>query len=274
MKAALKRVIRSPKVAWLVVISMTVLSAGALLYCIEHLRHRSGPVETALARLMALDPHERRKICAHRGNDAVKYRAAALLFYCVEIDVVVNPPTGGPIAVYHPPAENDRGLTLTDLVNAEGLPRGNLWLDVKDLSSSNWLYLLDELDALIPVARRQDLIIETGWSEPSVQYAAARFRDAGYWFSYYLPTEDAIRCGDRSDAFCETFRRRVLDTLGTGFSHLSFDFRGYSFVQSIRDRLPPNIRLLTWHIRRPWPQMDLLKDVDIYIVTMPGRYAM
>lgn len=273
VKELLKRLLHSRVPAWLAVVVMAIACAGVLLYCVGHYRDRPNPTETALARLAALDPDERQKICAHRGNGTAKYRAAAILFDCVEIDLVIDPPTGGPIAVYHPPAENDFGVTLTGLLTGEGLPRGKLWLDVKDLSDSNWLRLLHSLETLIPTSRRKDVFIETSWSEPSVRSAATGFRDAGYHFSYYLPTEEAIECRDRRDESCEAFRRRVLTTLAMEFTHLSFDMRGYPFVQSIRDRLPPEIRFLTWHIRRPWPELDLLRDVDIYIVTMPGRYG-
>jgi hypothetical protein len=229
------------------------------------------PLEGTLTRLAALDDGLQQKVCAHRCNDVPKYRAADRLFDCVEIDVVITPPTGGPAAVYHPPHENDRGLTLDFLLANQSLPRGKLWLDVKDLSAENWKGFLDQLLELIPSERRDDIIIETGWSSPSVRQAASAFRERGFAFSYYLPTEQAIGCGPATTEACKRLREEVLLTVSMGFSHLSFDARAYTFVESIRNDLPPSVRLLTWDLSRAWRQLDLIREVDVYIVRLPIR---
>lgn len=236
-------------------------------------RPPSAALQNTMTRLAALDDGLRQKVCAHRCNNVPKYRAAGEIFDCIEIDVVLDPPIRGPAAVYHPPHENNHGLTLDFLLANENLPRGKLWLDVKDLSEENWKPLLDQLLKLIPPGRRGDAIIETGWTNPAVRQAAAAFQGSGFAFSYYLPTEGAIDCGtDRSRA-CEDLRKNVLATVAMGFSHLSFDARAYPFVDTIRSELPPSVRLLTWDLSRPWQQPDLISEVDVYIVRFPSPFS-
>ena len=241
--------------------------------CLWKSRSPTDSLERTLTRLAALDYGLQQKVCAHHSNDVPTYRAAGRLFDCIEVDVVLNPPTGGPAAVYHPPHENNQGLTLDYLLAHQGLPRGMLWLDVKDLSEGNWEPFLDQLLRLIPAERRRDTIIETGWPSPSVRQAAAAFRDSGFIFSYYLPTEEAIDCGADRSPLCEDLRNQVLLTVSMGFSHLSFDARAYLFVKSIRNDLPPSMRLLTWDLSRSWRQVDLIREVDVYIVRFPGEFS-
>jgi hypothetical protein len=252
---------------------VAVVIAVMVAVCLWNARAPTDPLERTLAKLAALDYGLQQKVCAHRSNNIPKYRSANKLFHCIEFDVVLDPPTGGPAAVYHPPAENNHGLTLDFLLANEDLPRGRVWLDVKDLSEDNWKPFLDQLMRLIPMGRRGDTIIETGWSAASVRHAAATFRESGFLFSYYLPTEEAIQCGAVSSRMCDDLRTEVLLTASMGFSHLSFDARAQVFVQSIRDRLPPSMRLLTWDISGKWPQMDLIREVDVYIVRFPSPFS-
>ena len=163
-------------------------------------------------------------------------------------------------------------MTLEFLLTHEKLPKGKLWLDTKDLSPANWVSYLELLNRLIPAARHRDVIVETVWGADGVSPVAAAFRENGFQFSYYLPTEAAIECKGRVTAVCDQFRRDVLKTLTAGFSHLSFDAGGYSFVQSIRKDMPPSVRLLTWDLTREWPNEQLLDDVEIYIVKLPNPY--
>jgi hypothetical protein len=164
-------------------------------------------------------------------------------------------------------------LTLDFLLGNEGLPRGKLWLDVKDMSEENWEPFLDQLSRLVPSERRSDIIVETDWSGPAAVQAAAAFLEGGFNYSYYLPTDAAIDCGARRSDTCDALRTEVLHTVSLGFSHLSFDARAFPFVLSIRDQLPPEIRLLTWDMSRLWPLKPLIREVDIYIVSFPSRHS-
>jgi len=258
--------------AWAVTVVVFFAAAVAAAF-LWRTRASTDPLESMVAKLSALDDDMRHKLCAHRSNNVPKYRAANELFHCIEIDVVLNPTVGGPAAVYHPPVENHHGLTLEFLLANEGLPRGHLWLDVKDLSDDNWSAFLAMLLTLIPPERRSDIIIETGWETAGVREAAAGFRREGFIFSYYLPTEAAIECGAVRSQECMQLRAEVLQAVGMGFSHLSFDARAYPFVQSIRADLPPFMRLLTWHVSRDWPLLDLMNQVEVYIVRFPSPYS-
>jgi hypothetical protein len=273
MTSILERLYRSHAIARSVaiIVSILAIAAAATLLWIRHVR--TTPAEETLAKLAAIDTRTRHKICAHRCNNLPKYREAVSHFNCVEIDVVLDPPTGGPPAVYHPPHENNHGLTLNLLLSQERLPAGRLWLDVKDLSASNWAPLLDRLVKLVPPARHGSIIVETGWSDPGVHQASAAFRTRGFAVSYYLPTEETIDCGALRSPSCDALRLQVLSTVSRGFSHLSFDARAHAFVTSIRKELPPALRLLTWDLSKSWPQPDLLDEVDVYIVRFPSRHS-
>jgi hypothetical protein len=202
-----------------------------------------------------------------------KYRAASKLFGCLEIDVVVDPPDGGPAAVYHPPDRNYHGLTLHFLLSNEGLPAGKLWVDVKDLSEEHWPALLELLSSHVPDDRRGDVMIETGWGDDNVSAAANAFRENGFVFSYYLPTGEAIDCGSESSISCDRFRTQVKWITSLGFSHLSFDARAMDFVRTIKADLPNDMRLLTWSLGRSWPSLDLLRQVDVCLVRFPSPYS-
>lgn len=265
--------VRSYPMAWciaFVMMAIVVLIIAASLWKMHSPRDQ---LKITLEKIAALEQDLQQKVCAHRANNVPKYRSALELFGCIEIDVVIDPPAGGEAAVYHPPHDNHHGLTLDFLLKNEPLPTGKLWLDVKDLSKKNWAPFLDLLVRFVPEKRRGDVVIETSWSSSGVRQAAVEFRANGFLFSYYLPTEDAIACGDTVSEFCNKFREKVLQTGTQGFSHLSFDARAYPFVLMIRNDLPRAMRLLSWDITRAWPQMDIIRAVDIYIVRFPSPFS-
>lgn len=269
-----KQIISNSRLVWgrkgyFILASMVVLVSIVVVATFRKAYSPKDSLQQTLTRVAALDPGMQQKVCAHQCNDVPKYRAARKLFHCIEIDIVLNPPAGGFAAVYHPPAENNFGLTLEFLLANEGMPRGKLWLDVKDLSQKNWRPFLDLIARLVPPERRIDTIVETSWSGPSVRQAASAFRSSGFLMSYYLPTEAALACSAEDSAQCDELRKDVLLTLSMGFSHLSFDAQTNRFVQTIRHRLPPSVRLLTWDLTKSWAAMNLISEVDVYIVRFP-----
>lgn len=263
------RALHSPTLAWST--ALAVICVALVIALVTVWKKRSPPdVQTLIAaKLHAVAPELRSRICAHRANNVPKYRAAKQIFGCLELDVVLEPRDGGPAAVYHPPDENHHGLFLEFLLENESLPSGKVWLDVKDLSEGNWPQLLGLLLRFVPHDRRGDIIVETSWEEESVFKAAEGFRQAGFNFSYYLPTSEASDCGNSNTPSCELLRARVTRIVALGFSHLSFDARTYDFVKTIRDRLPDGTRLLTWHLSGQWPKHHLLREVDVYLVRFP-----
>ncbi len=260
---------RSSAIAWSVALLSILMVAG--MGALGWWRQRPA-IDDVLEKAAALDDESRRKLCAHRANNIPMYRSAQGHLACVEIDVHVSPASGGFAGVFHPPEENNHGLTLEFLLSRESLPTGRLWLDTKDLGPGNWAAYLDLLVRLVPPERRDDVIVETVWSTPDAGPVAAAFRGQGFAFSYYLPTDEATGCGDRRTAECDDLRRQVLATLSAGFSHLSFDARAESFVATLRPDLPAGTRLLTWDLTRMWPRRPLLDDVDVYIIYWPGPY--
>jgi hypothetical protein len=252
---------------WLVVAAILLLLVAALWPFATRGFQQVQRLGYQWAGLAKLEPEQRSKICAHRANSLIRYRLANRLFHCIEIDVVVSPTVAERPSVYHPPDSNYRGLSLERLLRRGRLPAGALWLDVKDLGEANWRTLHSLLLELIPIDRRPDILIETGWADEAAALAVEGFHRSGFPVSYYLPTQEAIECGASESEDCMAFRMAVLRTLDLGFSHLSFDARGYEFVQAIRTELPESLRLLTWHTARSLPQMEMLDEVDLYIVT-------
>jgi len=246
--------------------SMFAIGLGAELWS----RHRP-TLGDVLSKVATLDDESRHKICAHRANNISMYRSALRYLECIEIDTHVSPASGGLAGVYHPPDSNFRGLTLEQLLAQQGMPEGHLWLDTKDLAPSNWSAYLELLSRVIPPERRGDVVVETVWWTPDVEPVAAQFRSRSFAFSYYLPTDEAIACAERRTAECDALRRRVLDTLARGFSHLSFDSRAAAFAETLRPMLPPGVKFLTWDLSRTWKDRPLIDDVDLYIVYWPGR---
>jgi hypothetical protein len=55
-------------------------------------------VERVFQRVAAIDDKSRPKICAHRSNNIPMYRGALDHFDCIEIDIHINPTSGGPPA--------------------------------------------------------------------------------------------------------------------------------------------------------------------------------
>ena len=269
LKRSLRQFARSSTVAWSVAVVAILFACfvAALSW-----RTRIVSVDEVFERVRELDDDTYRKICAHRANNIPMYRLALRHFNCVEIDVLVDPPAGGSAAVYHPPHTNNHGLTLDFLLTQEMLPAGKLWLDTKDLSKDNWNGYLEQLNRLIPASRRSDVVVETVWADADVQAAAIAFRQGGFAFSYYLPSDRARDCAALRTADCDAFRRQVTATVARGFSHLSFDHRGYEFVKSIRNELPPAVKFLTWDLSKAWPRPELLGDVEIYIIHLPSAY--
>lgn len=250
---------------WLIIaVASVALVAMSWPYATRGVQQVRG-LATQWAGLEKLEPEHRGKVCAHRANTLTRYRLANRLFDCIEIDVVVTPAVADRPSVYHP-GSNDRGPSLEQLLRRSRLPAGVLWLDVKDLGEANWRTLHSLLLELVPEERLPDILIETGWADEAAAVAVDGFRRSGFPVSYYLPTREAIECGPSESEDCVAFREMVLRTLDLGFSHLSFDARGYEFVQAMRHELPQPLRLLTWHTARRFPQLEMLDDVDLYIV--------
>ena len=251
---------------WLIAVLIAALLAGLFWPPVTNGIKATRVLMSQWFDLARMQPQMRSQVCAHRANTVARFRLAGWLFDCVEIDVVVTPAVANVPSVYHPPDSNYLGLSLEQLLHDASLPKGALWLDVKDLGEDNWRTLLALLHELVPVERRPSVVVETGWADEAVAVPIDAFRRSGFQVSYYLPTERAFDCAALASMECQQFRAEVLRTVSFGFSHLSFDARGYEFVRTIRNQLPGHVRLLTWHTARMLPQEEMLGDVDLYIV--------
>jgi hypothetical protein len=222
------------------------------------------------------------RLCAHRANTLFKYLEATAAFDCVEADIVLERDSAGTTRafVFHPPGNEESrrtnpGLELGPLLRNAGLPRGRLWLDVKNLTEANSGALLAGLNAVVPPARRSEVLIESPNLALARSPAARAIGRAGYTLSFYLPTETAISCSKRFDIACERAARRFAGALGgSAFTGLSFDARGAGLARAVRATMPLPPVLNTWAQR--WPatedELALLEQVQMYLVEMPGGF--
>jgi hypothetical protein len=199
----------------------------------------------------------------------------------VEADIVLEQDSGTTRAfVFHPPRKGksgrtNPGLEVGPLLRNAGLPRGRLWLDVKNLAEANSGALLAGLNAVVPPARRSEVLIESPNLALVRSPAARAIAAAGYTLSFYLPTETAIGCSERFDLACERAARRFAGALGgSAFSGLSFDARGAGLARAVRATMPAPPILNTWAQRWPATQdeLALLEQVQMYLVEMPGGF--
>jgi glucan phosphoethanolaminetransferase (alkaline phosphatase superfamily) len=241
-----------------------------------------------LAALTDIDLYEKRRlihslpdslqerICAHRADSWMKFRDASEVFPCLEIDLVLDA-AAQQVYVFHPPKANN-GLTLRDLVSYAPGSWSKLWLDTKNLNKSNAGFYLQYLNELFTPAQRAGILIETSLntSDDSVlRGMLAEFRNSGYGLSYYLPTDDGIRCSQTPEAAgCAAFVDQVLATISNlPYSSLSFDIRAQILAQSVKRQ--HKIQLNTWDTnvkQRSDLDLDLLNEVSMYLVPYCSRF--
>jgi len=216
------------------------------------------------------------RICAHRADSWMKFRDASEAFACLEIDLVLNA-DAQQVYVFHPPKANNY-LTLRDLVSSETRKWSKLWLDTKNLNKSNAGFYLQYLNELFTPVQRPGILIETSLNTTDdvlLRGMLADFRNSGYGLSYYLPTDDGIRCSQTPQAGgCAAFVDRVVATISNlPYSSLSFDIRAQILAQSVRRR--HNIQLNTWDTRveqRGDLDLDLLTEVNMYLIPYRSRF--
>jgi glucan phosphoethanolaminetransferase (alkaline phosphatase superfamily) len=216
------------------------------------------------------------RICAHRADSWMKFNEALQVFPCIELDLVLDT-SAQQVYVFHPPKANNY-LTLKDLISHQSASRSKLWLDTKNLDKSNADFYLQYLNQLFAPANRSGILIETSlgtYDDTLLRSVLATFRNSGYGLSYYLPTEDGIRCSQSPAAHgCAEFTDHVVAIISSlPYNSLSFDVRAKRCAKAIQSQR--NIQLNTWDADlRQVDKIDfeLLREVNMYLLPYHTRF--
>lgn len=221
--------------------------------------------------LLTLPEDTQRRVCAHRANSLMKFMEASSLFKCVEVDVELGDSGISP-TINHLPQPSSR-LPLELILRLAVKKKVRMWLDVQDLNEMNVENFLRLLRRETAAFHREDLLIEVQ-AEMAGSPAVRRLKGAGFVVSYYLPTDEGIRCSDASHASnCSAFKDRVLKDLRlSDFDALSFDYATVGFVEGLPSRPP---RIATWALQQ---RLEDIKDwrhvgkYHMYIVPYESLY--
>jgi hypothetical protein len=226
--------------------------------------------------LEQLSEATRRRLCAHHANSLDKFFEAATMFRCIEIDVMLDG-DGSEAFVYHPGAlpPEPRDRPLRPFLAAATAREIRLWLDMKNLSDANVHGFMELMGDYSGRFEPGDLLVEVA-AELADSYAVRVMHRKGFLVSYYLPTEQAARCGTTAApaAPCAELRARTLgDVARPEIGVLSFDFvANKDFVDSLpKKRLP---LLATWDLQSDIRGFARYQEIDryhMYIIPFTSR---
>ena len=168
----------------------------------------------------------------------------------MEFDVA---PGAKGIEVLHPPKEAT-GFLLKDLLGFATGARMSLWIDTKDLPSEQCMALTRQLrpvmDRLGSVLIELPPDLSTG--DERLKECAADWRALGVSVSYYVPTDQAIRCATElvqhasreQAATCRALAKRVAEVRDTGWiTDLSLDAAGAAAIAAMPEAISLRVNL-------------------------------
>ncbi|WP_164931981.1 sulfatase-like hydrolase/transferase [Janthinobacterium sp. 17J80-10] len=176
---------------------------------------------------------EKNKLCSSRTNSLLKFREAASIFQCVEIDITIDA-EADKLYVYRPPQANNH-LQLKDLI-AFGPPlEGHMLLAIRNPDSRNLAVLQAQLDRLFLPDQRHRIVIEIPHFDGVDRQGLQRLAKAGYELFYALPADLGAGCArDTLQAVCQRFAREILPVIEqAGVQGIAFDIEAVPFVRSL-----------------------------------------
>ncbi len=203
------------------------------------------------------------KIWVHRVNSLEKLEEVKSKFSGVELDVVWEE---NHFDVNHPPAKSIN-LSLTEYLYSVKRNDLGIWLDFKNLDSSNTLEALKKMDYLVKKFRleKKNIIIES----PEPKFLDL-FKENGYLTSYYLPFGASSYENDELQKFVEKVRKK---STNYPTNYFSATLGEYVYIKD----LFPEQKLLLWHLggfetaknkRRIY---KALLDKNVKVVLLPYR---
>lgn len=187
------------------------------------------------------------KFLPHRVNSIAKlYEIWELGFRSFELNLVFDDKNDGKFYVGH-----HKGVIGSDLESYLNSIEFNnidkIWLDVKNLNSTNYKNIFDELNRLDKVyGIKSKAILESSWKEEKFEI----FSLDGWYTSYYLPTEQIKALLDAKD-------QELIIQLAQNISKqialqkvkaISFDNINYDFVNLFLGLyIPNNVDFHSWY---------------------------
>ncbi|RJG01577.1 sulfatase-like hydrolase/transferase [Noviherbaspirillum sedimenti] len=176
---------------------------------------------------------DKNKFCAYRTNSLLKYREAASIFKCVEVDITIDA-NAGKLYAYRPPQKNNH-LQLEDMLRFGPPLEGHMLLAISNPDNRNLGLLQARLERLFAPAQRARVVLEIPHFEGLDKAHLQRLANAGYQLFYALPADFGLDCaGNPQRADCQRFGRDILPSLAqAGVRGIAFDIDAYPFVASL-----------------------------------------
>jgi len=194
------------------------------------------------------------EVCSHRTNSIARFIRFNAILNCMEIDVFVE---NNYLDVTHSKKEST-SLKLTDLIKIQKDKKNILWLDVKNVKSTDQcnklsnilknIYLKDDKINLF-IEFPSQIIDEISLYKECI----LNIKSMNFPISYYIPSKVNSKCINEkeldisSQNSCQ-YLEKILEKIykSTLFTDLSFDFNNYEFIKN--SKFIDKFVLNTWHI--------------------------
>ena len=218
------------------------------------------------------------KVCYHRSNTIAKVLRGSLVTNCLEIDIVAHDDNS--ILAYHPPAKNNTGLLLSDILNVvEKNQKLSFWLDGKNLNEKKACTTVYNYLTKNKLKNKQFLLEFPTRSHQNIDKISSCIKKLkstdNIRLSYYVSTNDAINCSkilksniDKSfDRIkeCSSLKKDLLKIkISDLFSDISFDFRGFEAIKRIN--FLKNFSWNTWNVKNEDLNNNIFENFHMIIL--------
>ena len=184
----------------------------------------------------------------------------SLVTNCLEIDIVVHDDNS--ILAYHPPAKNNTGLLLSDILNVvEKNQKLTFWLDGKNLNEKKACTAVYNYLTKNKLKNKQFLLEFPTKSHQNTNEISSCIKKLksidNIRLSYYVSTNDAVNCSQSLKANtdksfdkikeCSSLKKDLLEMKTSNlFSDISFDFSGFEAIKKIN--FLKNFSWNTWNV--------------------------
>ena len=194
------------------------------------------------------------EVCSHRTNSIARFIRFNAMLNCMEIDVFIE---NDYLDVTHSKKEST-SLKLTDLIKIQKDKKNILWLDVKNVKSTDQCNKLSNILKNIYLKNDKiNLFIEF----PSqiinkislYKECILNIKSMNFPISYYIPSNVNSKCINEKELDISSQNRcqyleKILEKIykSTLFTDLSFDFNSYEYLKN--SKFIDKFFLNTWHI--------------------------
>ena len=210
------------------------------------------------------------EICSHRTNSIARFIRFNAIINCMEIDVIIK---NNYLDVRHS-SEDSTSLKLDDLIKIQKEKENILWLDVKEVKSTEQC---NNLSSILKNFHLKNDKIKLFIEFPSeivneisiYKECILKIKSMNFPISYYIPNDVKSKCVkeegfDQSGKNNCQYLEKLVEKIHKSalFTDLSFDYKNYDLLKN--NRLLDNFVLNTWHI--PDEEIILIKDLNFRLV--------